>query len=92
MDTFNIEYMFQNKSTFTVKRLYQNYLSMVNLDEDHMHPEQKKQLRQTFFGACGQLIVLFHDELSKLSDKEAVETIESMLNEITFYFLHPDSE
>jgi hypothetical protein len=52
-----------------------------------MHPEQKIQLKQTFYGATGQLLLLFRDDLSELEEDKAVEVMETLLNQVTNYFL-----
>lgn len=75
MNDFNLEYQ------------YQLYLQRVDLNEKHMNSEQRKQLRQTFFGACGQMLILLRDELSKLEEDKAIVKMQDMINQISEYFL-----
>ena len=52
-----------------------------------MHPQQKIQLRQTFFGASGQMLILLRDELSKLEEEKAMETLQDLINQVGNFFL-----
>lgn len=74
-------------SEFNIEHQYQLYLKRMSISERNMHPEQKKQLRETFFGACGQMIILLRDELSALKESEAIEQMQNMLDQIGGYFL-----
>jgi hypothetical protein len=66
---------------------YQLYLKRMGLSEDKMHPVQKKQLKQAFYGACGQMLTLLRDEIGALEEDEAVEALASMLNQVRNFFL-----
>ena len=57
------------------------------LSESTMHPQQKIQLRQTFFGASGQMLILLRDELSKLEEEKAMETLQDLINQVGNFFL-----
>lgn len=72
---------------FNLEHQYQLYLERVALNEKKMHPEQKKQLRQTFFGACGQILILLRDDLSNLDESKAIDTMQDMINQVGNYFL-----
>ncbi len=76
----------ENKE-FNLEHQYQLYLKRVALTEAEMHPEQKKQLRQAFMGACGQIILLLRDEVGKLEEDEAVKVMENMIEQVGNYFL-----
>lgn len=75
MDNFNLEYH------------YGMFLKRMNLHEGNMHPEQKKQLKQTFYGASGQMLLLLRDEISKLEEDEAMAAFEDMMNQVQNFFL-----
>lgn len=72
---------------FNLEHQYQLYLQRVALNEKDMHPVQKKQLRQTFFGACGQMLIMLRDDLTKLEDGKAESTLQDMLNQVGDYFI-----
>ncbi|AKD55049.1 hypothetical protein [Spirosoma radiotolerans] len=63
---------------FNLDYQYALYLKRIKLDEATMHEEQKRQLKQAFYGACGQLLVLFRDDVAALSEREAVGILESL--------------
>jgi hypothetical protein len=73
--------------TFDLEKQYKLYLKRVALKEDEMMPLQRKQLRQVFMGACGQMLLLLRDELSLLEEDEAIITMQNMLNQVSDYFL-----
>ena len=75
------------ENIFDLEHQYQLYLQRVALNEETMHPEQKKQLRQTFMGACGQMLILLRDELALLDEDEAIANMADMLNQVENYFL-----
>ncbi len=66
---------------------YVLFLERMNLDESKMHPIQKKQIKQTFFGAWGQSLIFMRDEIAKFDEDTAVEIMEANLEFIANYFL-----
>jgi hypothetical protein len=72
---------------FNLEHQYQLYLQRMALSESTMHPQQKIQLRQTFFGASGQMLILLRDELSKLEEEKAMETLQDLINQVGNFFL-----
>lgn len=72
---------------FDVENQYQLYLKRMALKESEMHPEQKRQLRQAFFGATGQILMLLRDEAPKLDEGEMVNMIERMVSQVLEFFL-----
>lgn len=71
----------------TIEEQYQLYLQRMGLSEDNMHPEQKKQLKNTFFGAFGQAISVFRDEITQLEDDKAVEAMQSLWEQVGHFFM-----
>ena len=72
---------------FNLEHQYQLYLQRMALSESTMHTQQKIQLRQTFFGASGQMLILLRDELSKLEEAKAMETLQDLINQVGNFFL-----
>lgn len=64
-----------------VEDQYQLYLKRIGLSEKMMHPQQKIQLRQTFFGAWGQLLFVIQ-EGDELPDDKFEEHIDDMMSEM----------
>ena len=75
MNKFNLEYQ------------YQLYLKRVGLKESEMHPEQKIQTKQAFYGATGQILLLLRDDMTVYDEDKCIEIMEGLLNEVTQYFL-----
>lgn len=66
---------------FRIEHQYQNYLALVKLNEDDMHPIHKKETKQAFYGAFGISLVLFKDSL-ELDEKEHIEVFYNMLKQV----------
>jgi hypothetical protein len=75
MNKFNLEYQ------------YQLYLKRIGLNESEMHPEQKIQTKQAFYGATGQILLLLRDDMSELPEDEGVDILDSLMNQVSQYFL-----
>lgn len=73
---------------FSLEHQYQLYLKRCNITEAQMHPVQRKETKQAFFGACGQLLVLFRDDIGDIeNENEAVQVMEDLFDQVTQYFL-----
>lgn len=72
---------------FNLENQYQLYLKRVALKESEMHPTQRKQLRQAFMGACGQMLILLRDEVGALDENKAIEVMQGMIGQVSDYFL-----
>lgn len=73
---------------FSIEHQYQLFLGRMNLSEAAMHPEQKIQLRQTFFAAFGQSIILMRDQVGAIENEaEAIEVMKNMINQVAQFFL-----
>ena len=73
--------MDKNSKTFNLHHQYQLYLIRVGLEEGDMHPVQRTETKRAFFGACGQLLMLFRDDLTQFDDDDAVELMQSMIDQ-----------
>lgn len=71
---------------FDLEYQYQQYLKRVALNEAIMPENQKTQLRQAFMGACGQMLMLLRDDVGALSEKDAIDTMQDMINQVLNYF------
>lgn len=71
---------------FSIENQYQLYLQRVKLSEADMHPEQRHQLRQAFYGSAGQMLVLLRDDLPELPKDKAVKQYVKMIDEVNNYF------
>jgi hypothetical protein len=78
--------MKKTDALFTVEAQYQLFLKRMALTEASMHPDQKKQLRQAFYGAWGQCLFLQKDEMQQLQEGEQVEVYEAQVKEMGEYW------
>lgn len=72
---------------FNLEKQYQLYLERIGLKESQMHPVQKTETKRAFMGGCGQLLILLRDDVGDLEEEEAVEQIESMINQVQSFWL-----
>lgn len=72
---------------FSIEHQYQLYLQRVKLNESDMGEVQKKELRQCFFAACGQMFFLLRDDIAALDEDAAIATLENMKNQVMQFFL-----
>lgn len=72
---------------FNIESRYLFYLNKVNLKESQMNPIQKKQLKQTFYAACGVMLELLQGDIAEIEDEdEAIKYLESMKQQVKNYF------
>lgn len=69
------------KKFFTIEQQYQQYLKLVRLSEENMHPVQKTETRRAFYGGCVQLLLILRDGVAELPEDEAVQVMEDLLEE-----------
>lgn len=81
-----------NEEQFNIEHQYQLFLKRLKLSESVMPVQQKVIMKQVYFGAFGQILVLFRDELSELEDDEAVEKLESMFQQVAEFFMNQSSK
>jgi hypothetical protein len=65
---------------------YQLYLKRAALDESLMGEVQKKETRQAFMGACGQMLILLQEDIGKMDVDAGVEAMVGMLDQVDEYF------
>lgn len=75
------------KNVFNLDFQYKLYLQRVQLNEGLMPPNQKQELKRVFFGACAQMLTCLRDDLSKLDEEPAVNTLQDMLNQVGDFWL-----
>ena len=79
-------------NTFNLEFLYQEYLKKVKLKEYELPPIQRKEMRQIYMAACGQMLILLRDELSKLDEDIAIQKLQSMLSQVGSYFIDKEAK
>jgi len=81
-----------SKNIFSIETQYQLYLKRIQLKEEDMHEQQRIQLRQTFYGACGQMMLLLRDDLARLEEMHGVMVLQDMMDQVQTYFLNSISQ
>lgn len=76
-----------NKTKLTVEGMYQDFITRMGLHEDKMHPMQRAQLRQAFFGGVGSLMVFLTDEVSTVPEEEGEVLMNALLRQVNEYWL-----
>lgn len=71
---------------FDVEYQYQEYLRKCNLSEDKMHPEQKKQVKDSFYAGMGQILLIFGDEVRETGKFNFMQNCQKMLKQIALHF------
>jgi len=75
-------------TSFTVKDLYAFYLQKMGLNESQMHPVQKRQVKDAFYGGLGMFITCIEEpEIANLPSGQFDEVIESFNQEIQDYWI-----
>lgn len=75
------------KKEFDLNHQYQLYLERIKMKESQMLPVQRTEVKRAFFGACGQLLILMRDDLTKLEEDHATETLQGMVNQVSDFWL-----
>lgn len=70
---------------FNIEMHYKKYLALVGLNEDDMHPIQKKETKQAFYAAFGQCLLLI-DHIVDMPNDDAVLAIDNMANQVANHF------
>ena len=76
------------KNIFSIEFQYQLYLSRIQLKEENMHPQQRVQLRQTFYGASSQMLLMLRDDLARLEESHGVAVLQDMMDQVQTYFMN----
>lgn len=60
------------------------------IPDDKMPPDQRREMRRAFFGACGQMLILMKDELGDYGDKHGDEAaagvLQNLLNQVSDFW------
>ena len=66
---------------FTLEYQWDVFLTRVDLKGKKMPAVQYRELKRAFMGACGEMLILFRDDLSKMDQDDAIQTFEQMIKE-----------
>lgn len=72
-------------SPLDIEFQYQLFLVRMALSEATMHPQQKEQLRDCFYGAFGQLLILLRDDMPD-DEQKAVQVYQMLLDQVKTHY------
>lgn len=76
-----------NDTNLDLEIQYQTYLKRAGISEDRMHPQQRTEAKRAFFGACGQMLILFRDGIGAIEDEDkAVLQMEDLINQVKIFW------
>lgn len=65
---------------------FEQYLKRVGVSEATLPPVQYREMKRAFFGALGQMYVLYRDVIPELSDADAVGCFQDIGNQIQTFW------
>lgn len=54
---------------FNIHFQWKAFIERCNLKEDQLPPDQQREMKRAFYGACGQMLILLRDDLGDLAQK-----------------------
>lgn len=79
--------MDKNDPTFSLDHQFKLYCERVKISREKVSPIQWIETRRAFFGAAANILTMFRDDLSELSEDDGVEVLEKMLQEAMNFWL-----
>ena len=74
-------------SPFDLDYQFSLYLQRVDLDPEKMPEMQLTELKRAFMGACGQMLILFIEDIPSLEDKNAQKQFAGMVDQCKAYWI-----
>jgi len=62
------------------------YLSRVGLKEEKLPETQRIELKRAFMGACGQVLMIFSNDIGRLPDENVIEAVQSMIAQVNEFW------
>ena len=78
--------LIQKMDKFNLEKLYKEYLDMVVLDEEQMHPIQKIETKRAFYGGCGMMFRLMVENIPKIQEKMPPTSFDEVQKQISDFF------
>lgn len=73
--------------SLTIEAQWQKYLELAGIKESQLIQIQRQEMKRSFFGACGQLIVLLRDDVAELNEQKGIMVLERMLSEVQSFWI-----
>lgn len=75
------------KKDFDLHYQFKLYMERCSVpDISKMPADQLRETRRAFFGACGQMLILFRDEITEFDESAGIEIMQDLLNQVCRYW------
>lgn len=75
---------------FDLNNQWSLFLGRCGMSAITMPEDQKREMKRAFFGACGQILIVFRDELNDYADKKgevaAANVMQNMLDQVSTFW------
>lgn len=78
---------FKSQRDLDIEAQWQKYLKLVGLEEAKLPDNQRIEMKQVFFGAFGQLLILVRDEMGVLEEETAMDVFQYLMDQVGVFFL-----
>ena len=76
----------KDDKVFNIDHQWSLYLERVGLKGKKINPNAYREMKQAFFGAFGQSILLLRDEVAALPEEDGMEVLDGLINQVGNYF------
>jgi hypothetical protein len=93
-EAFRAEYegRFKPVKGFIIEEQFQSYCKRSQLNLDACPPMQVIEMRRTFYGAVGQLLVYLRDDLAEESEEDGVTALEQIWQQVMSFWQRQGGE
>lgn len=71
---------------YKIRHQFTLYLQRCGVTREMLPPDQLTEMSRAFYGACGQMIFLFRDDLTALKEEEIPVVMEAMCDELEAFW------
>lgn len=75
---------------FNLEYQWKFFCERIGLPEERMHPDQRRETKRAFMGACSQMLLLYKDDLGKYAEDNgthaAVFVLQNLLDQCEVYW------
>lgn len=75
-----------DKTDFTIEQQWLRFLERCGVQPGQLHWHQESEMKKAFYASAGQILIMSRDELAELTDDEAVNALEAMMQEVTDFW------
>lgn len=72
---------------FNLDEEYTKYLGFIDCKEESMGEIQRSETKKAFMGGCGQMLLLFRDQIAALPESEAIAQMQDLFNQAKEFWM-----